>query len=544
MQKIISRVWPVALALTLSLLILRPVLGSGVWYPMHDSTHPARVILMQWTMLAGQFPPIWADTINGGYGYPLFHFYAPLFHLFTSLIGFHAFMPIPTTALKITLGLTTIIGAMGIMMLARRWGRSAAIVAAVAFTTSPFIALELYVRGAFSEYLSLSILPWVLLSTESLSSWRKVTLAASSIALFVLSHNLVPILALPMIIVWMMYHNRRQYSRVAWTIMLAVGLSAWFTLPLVFERHFTRADEIARTTEYALHFIEPWQLWNSTWGFGGSTVGVEDGMSFKLGKLQIILGVLGVVAGLIKKRASLTIISAFLAISVYLATPYAKIVWDTIPLLQLVQFPWRTLGIVVLLLALLGGFAVSRVPTKPLRTLVTVVLIAGFWYLGAQYFAPQAIITSRLDNREEFTSDEMPDIAAVVPEYLPIWLQRDKLMEQYTVSPDIFWESERVMSRDRDDVEGWTPEGYVYEFINDGDPSWITLGLAYYPTWEARIDGQKVIVKPDELGLVSVELPQGTHAVSLTQSHTPLQKLSYALTLASIVFAIYLWRRS
>lgn len=495
------------IALLIAWLILRPILPTGAWYPMHDRTHPERIALMQSTMLNGQFPPIWADTINGGYGYPLFHFYAPLFHLFTSLIGFNFYLPLPTTALKITLIVATLTGVMGIMLFSRRWGRVAATVSAFAFAMSPFMAIELYVRGAFSEYLSLCLLPWVFLATESLSSRSKIALAGVSIALFVLSHNLIPVLALPMVLIWMLYHNKGQAHRVAWTILLSIGLTTWFTLPLIFERQFVRADKIARNTNYALHFVEPWQLWNSTWGFGGSTLGIEDGMSFKLGKLQIILGITGLLLAFIKKKKSLILIGGFLMFALYLATPYAKVVWDALPTLQLVQFPWRSLGIVVVLLSLLAGFAVSRLPSRPLRVLLAMIVIVTLWKLGGQYFKPQEITTSPMDKVEQFSSDQISDIAPVIPEYMPVW---------------------------------FTGKGGVLpnEAAVDETGDRLLIGQAYYPTWKAYVNGQQVELQPDKNGLVSIDLPIEDHVLELKPSHTNLEYVAYTLTLLSVGYTV------
>lgn len=477
-------------SLVFTFLILFPIHQSGVWYPMHDSTHVARVLLMKITILGGQIPPIWAGSINGGLGYPLFHFYAPLFHTIATALSF-PFSPI-TSALKLTLFLSIFTGIFGSMYFVKRWGRLAAVVSGAAFALAPYTAVNLYVRGAFSEYLSLALLPWVLVVTEKISSWRKMVAAGVFLSLFVLSHNLIPLVALPMVLVWMIYQNRSRLKLVAGAIILSLALSAWFVLPLMLERGFTAADDVARTTSYAQHFVEPWQLWNSTWGFGGSSVGVEDGMSFKLGKIQIILGIVGIIYALWQKKKSLIILAFFLLISVFLTIPASKFVWDRLSVLQIVQFPWRNLGLITVFLSLFSGFAISRARNRVLRFTLACLVIALLFWTNYKYFAPQSTFES---------SDSISDIASVIPEYAPIWL-----------------------SHANPYVEGST-----------------ILPYAYYPTWEVRIDGKAVQSYPSVEGELAFYNPEHSSNFTFHQGHTGLEKFAAIISLVSLFVMIKLY---
>jgi len=457
---------------------------------MHDSTSVARVFLMKNTLMNGQIPPIWAEGINGGLGYPLFHFYAPLFHTIATLLSF-PLSPI-TLALKLTLFLSAFTGIFGSMYFAKRWGRLAAIVAGVAFALAPYGAVNLYVRGAFAEYLSLALLPWVFVLTEKITSIRKMIIAGVFLSLFVLSHNLIPLLALPMILVWMLLQNKSNFKLVVGAIVISVALSAWFILPLMVERGFTQADAVARTTDYAQHFVEPWQLWNSTWGFGGSALGVEDGMSFKLGKAQIILGTIGVLLAFLHKRKSLIILSLFLLISVFLTTSLSQFIWDHLGVLQIIQFPWRNLGIITFFLSIFSGFAISRVPNKVFRLVGTCLIILMLFLTNYQYFAPQSTFPA---------TDNISDIASVVPEYLPVWL-----------------------SRPNPPIEGST-----------------ILPYAYYPTWEVKLDGETVNTYPSIEGKLAFDNPTHSSNFSFHQSHTNLEKIASIISLVALVIMLKLY---
>ena len=479
----------------LATLMLWSVRGAGDWYPMHDSTHVARLLLMSHAWANLQIPALWASYINQGLGYPLFHFYAPLFHTLSTL--FLGLFAVPTTALKFSLWLTAFVGAYGTMLFARRWGRVAALVSGFAFALSPYMAVSLYVRGSFSEYLSLALIPWVFLATEHINSRKKVVVAAFSLALFLLSHNLIPILVLPMLVVWTIYHNYHSLKMLLATGLLAIALSAWFVAPLLFERSFTVADQVARTTSYGLHFVEPWQLWNSTWGFGGSAEGVEDGMSFKLGKLQIILGMLGMGIAIYRKNKGLTVISLFLLLSIWLTTSYSRFLWDASSILQIVQFPWRALGLIAFFLAILSGYFVSRIPAKGIRLAFGMTILGVMVFLNLKYFTPQNIISTPLD-QADFPLEEIDDIATVVPEFMPVWLTKEN-----------------------------------YHIVGS-----TILPYAYYPTWKVTLDGHSVSTYPSVDGRLAFSNPTGSLNYSARQSHTSLQILSLIVSLLSATVAI------
>src|SRR5258708_39914671 len=65
------------IVLVLSCFIIRPLLTSG-YFPMHDDTQVARVVVMGRALRQGQFPVRWVSDLGYGYGYPIFNFYGPL----------------------------------------------------------------------------------------------------------------------------------------------------------------------------------------------------------------------------------------------------------------------------------------------------------------------------------------------------------------------------------------------------------------------------------------------------------------------------------
>jgi hypothetical protein len=75
-------------------------------------------------------------------------------------------------------------------------------------------------------------------------------------------------------------------------------------------------------------------------------------------------------------------------------------------------------------------------------------------------------------------------------------------------------------------------------------PITIRLHQFYQPAWEARLDGRPLPTYPSsELGLVSVNLPAGTHRLVLSYGQTPARVVGVLLALVSaVVWGILAWR--
>lgn len=488
---------PLLISSLLALAVLFPILKTGVWYPMHDTTHIARLYLMEESIRSGQFPPIWASTINNGYGYPLFHFYAPAFYylalIFKLLVGTYV------TGLKLALFTYIAVGIAGVMQLASRWGRGASLLAAIAFGLSPYLALDLYVRGAFAEIAAMMLFPWVLYVFTKINHPRDAVRAGLITSLFLLSHNLVPVLAFPILVCWLIITHRRRLSRLILPSALTVLFSASYWLPLIFERSFVKADEIARVTDYTLHFVYPTQIWNSTWGFGGSGAGIEDGLSFKMGKVQLLMSMLGGAVVVWLRRWKLLFFPAAALFALFMSTTWAKWLWDSIPFLAVIQFPWRYLSLAGSLLAVSAALPLLLLRHRLARLAWVGVVVISLFYFNFKYFSPQW--TFRDDEVRYSSAEYLDTVASIIPEYMPRWMPATPMQ----------------------------PAG--------------THERAYYPTWEVRVDGERVPTAPDESGILTFPNPTNSSDIVLIQGHTPLQKLSYALTLLGLVLSVYFWRK-
>lgn len=479
----------------ISLLVFRPILNN-LWYPAHDSTSVARTFLLQQTLSAGQIPAIWTSQLNNGAGYPLFHFYAPLMTYLS--LGFKLLTGSYFLGIKLTLILAAISGMIGMYFLTRKWGRVAGIVAASSYALLPYAAVNLYVRGAFAEYLAMALLPWVFYSWTNINTRRKQLLAGFVTTLFLLSHNLIPIITFAFLLVWVLLNKPTKLQSWILPVLLTVGLSAFYLLPLLFERSFVQADNIARTTNYSLHFVDPSQLWNSAWGYGGSAAGLEDGMSFKIGKIHLLLALLGTFLIFIRSKCRELFFVFALIISLFMATIYSSFIWSGISFLSIVQFPWRFLVLGGFFVSVLAGYGATVLDNHKITVWLVPIIVTILLVFNLKYFNPQSTFK---ENISDFTSqvylDTLPNI---IPEYAPSWLV----------------------------VESTTK------------PSSTVLPYLYYPTWEVILDGQKVPTYPSD-GYLAFDNPSSSTEYFVRQVHTNLENIASIISLISLIILIKLY---
>ena len=70
-------------------------------------------------------------------------------------------------------------------------------------------------------------------------------------------------------------------------VLLGLGFSS-FLVACGFEMGYTNvSSQVGGGADFKDHFVCLSQFWNSLWGFGGSTKGCIDGLSFRLGKIYV-----------------------------------------------------------------------------------------------------------------------------------------------------------------------------------------------------------------------------------------------------------------
>lgn len=520
-QKIKSKLKLLALVFVISFLAIKPLYSDGN-IPVHDDTHPVRLALLKQAVTSGQLPPIWADQANYQLGYPLFHFYAPIFYYLALLINIFGFSY--THSINLAVISSMFIGIMGILKLTQKSGKLISILSAVSFTYLPYLAVNIYVRGAYAEFLAICLLPWVFYTWKNLKSNKRSIISTSVItSAFLLSHNLIPLITLPFLIIWISLAKLKMPS-ILKTLTLSGLIASPYLASILLERNFVQAQALALNTDFLTHFVQPWQLWNSSWGFGGSSPGIIDGMSFKIGKPQITLAALGAIY-VFKEKMKFKLFFIFMLLaSIFFTIPASKHIWSSIYPLQLVQFPWRFLGLVGFSIAIISGHALNIFKSRITRLFAFIILTLGIVKVNSQYFKPIndfRIYDNMLINDQYIETALAPKI----PEYVPSWsddLEQDYLSD-FVVGDNLIQYSHQAMNNHHEIS------------ITNSIESKVTIAKSYYPTWKLHtLEGQVIPISPSDKGLIDATLTSGTHNLTLRQSNTSVQRLAFAISLATL----------
>lgn len=494
------------------LLTLLPLFRTGL-FNVHDPTSVVRFFTLKQTLLDGQIPAAWTNLLNHNYGYPLFLYYAPVFSYLGTLLSF--ITPSYIIALKVALIILALAGGFGMYKLA-------GLIPAVAYTLLPYHASTLYVRGSYAELVTMALLPWLLYFWQKLLTRKNLLSLTLITSLFFLSHNSLPFLFLPALITWILYFQRHSLKLAALAFATSIFMSSWFLLPVFFERSFVKIDVTATATSLQTHALRLSQLWHSPWGYGGSSSGVGDGMSFMLGKFQLVLAAFTLLYLLIKKHLSfpsLYFLGIFIIYS-FSTLDLSLPLWDLVPSLQIVQFPWRTLAFATFGLAALSG-ALENIFSKKYRLCYVLCAMSCLLYFNLKFFKPE-VYETYIDS--DLLTQEKLDTTArdKIPEYLP------------SAMPDF-------PHRSAPDMPGLTQTATsISGNLEHPANSSITLPIAYMPQWQLLLNGQLVGVQADSSGFVTTieSYPPGNYQLNLTWHRTTLENTGLILSLISLIFMI------
>ena len=529
------------------------------FFRVHDYVHAARIGEMLTGFQEGQLPVRWSANFGYGYGMPLFEFYAPLpFMVGAFLFWLNLDVVLVVKLLYILANVLTWVGAyfLGKQLL----GKVEGVFIAFAYTLAPYRAVNLYVRGALSEAWAIMALPWVLLGivfTVQRHRYGFWVLLAGLVTLM-LSHNLTTLMFVPTSLLfglgyllwWKHQHQSkalqkellRSIGQLAGAYALSIGLTAFYLFPALVEKDFTKIDSIfSGYFHYSHHFLYIRQFFSTTWGFGGSGWGPNDGISFFLGYGQLLALALTLAASLYllikKKKRSLpklfwiTSIAALFGISCFMTLLRSKIIWDTIPLIAMIQFPWRWLSVASVMLAILGGVGVSLLQSQRLRIITTSVLCVIMVVTSWSYFRPESYMTNPHDLYYTDPEKIRREMSQILPDYIPKGMS-DKLPPRetlYLIPAGLDKHVEVLVNRGHQKL-------FKTTFLS---PVQFNPLIASYPGWEVQIDGKPVKwTSGGQFGTILVDVPAGERLVGISLGRTPVRAVSDVVTLGSIVIVI------
>ena len=563
--------WLVLGALLLPVLI--PLLNPTALPCTHDNVwHQYRIVAMRDMLRHGWVFARWVPNLALGHGYPFFNYREPVPYIAGEMLALVG-MPLPLV-LGLIYAVSLVVGAAGAGALADDlWGGWAGWVAAVAYGLGPYVLLDALRRGNMPESVALAVLPWLFLTMRRLiRDGGMGSFIVSSLLLsgLFLSHNissllLAPFLGLYTVLLSVIYRRRKHWPRAFLAVGLAALVAAWFLLPALFEQDFVQLH-LSRTTrnnDFHFNFVT-WREMLLTPPLGYDPDYLNPPMRIPLGIGPGLLGLVGLGWILWRGRsAARRWLAGFFGIAalgyLWLATSSSVGVWEAIPLLAFVQFPWRLVGRALLPVSLLAGavvgedavFVFGRRPDAAsyrVRGMVALALVAALALLAwPRTFPPKGICPEEpYPTIEDVYAYERAGWIGIDPEssYFPIWVETHP--ESLELA-EAFMRGELPERLDADSLPaGTTIEGAVYRplraslVISTPEAFQARWRELYFPGWKVMVDGQPVPVSPEtapdeDSGFITFPVPAGTHEIKVWFGATPLRRGAGILTIIGLV---------
>lgn len=547
----------------LTVLIILIVLGTLPLYisllrpgffPMQDDLQAFRIHQLDKCIQDLQIPCRWVPDAGYQYGYPQFNYYPPSVYYLGELFHLLGFQFIDSVKILFVLGY--ILSALSMFLLLKSFlGNFASVFGALFYSYVPYKAVEVYVRGAMSEFWALVVFPLVFWSSYQLIKTKKrkyIALFALSVGLLLTTHNLMSIIFLPLVGIWCLSW---MFLEKDWRIVvkliaggiLGIGLAAFFSLPVFFERPYAHLETLlGGYFGYEQHFVDLQQLFISNyWGYGSSELGSGDDLSLSTGPIHALLSLVGLFIAVLryKKSPKLSAILIVLFLTslgtLFLIHVRSSFIWDVVGILEWLQFPWRILADSIFLLSVISAIALQLIPNVKVRIGVGVTALLLVAVLHTGFFKPVDWLD--ISDKDKFSGRSWEkQLTISIFDYLPIYAK----FPPVTKAP----EKPEVLDG-KATFEYYNKRSHYQEGkVVIKDKATLRLPLFDYP-------GMRVVVNDKEvdhwnndcrrqefcLGLITFQLPPGEHYFKAELTNTPIRTIGNTLSLTSFVVVVFLF---
>lgn len=505
----------------------------------YHSGHDLSIHLSSWIEAEQQFRhgnwfPRWAAGANYGFGEPRFIFYPPISWMIGGMLGL--ILPwklVPGTYVFLVL----VLAGTTMWKLAIDWLTPAdALLASVIYAVNPYAMTTAYTRYAFGELLAGALFPllvWAALRLARERARAVVPLAFVFAAIWLANLPAGVIATYAFCCLLLISCRVNRSLRLLWygaaAIVAGFGVSAFALFPAAYERKWVNISAV----------VSPMYLpWNN-FLFTRKNIPLMLGFNRKLSFLAVGLIAATLVAAFLAKalrRNSPEIwwpLAILGVVAASLMFPFSQLLWQRLPELRFVQFPWRWLFPLCMASALLIASAISGFDRKRIWSLaVILILIATDGIIGH---------TSEPDShtvRDTVVSTRSGAGYRGLLEYAPIGAEVDRLP---TEAPLIALvnppgrNDDPALQRAIIDVGLWAPDRRVI-LSNLPEPFSIDLKLLAYPSWRVKING--VAADPEvnkETGQIRLHLPAGASRCEVVFAYTWDRIAGIAISFISVI---------
>ncbi|NOY15034.1 MAG: YfhO family protein [bacterium] len=554
----------------LSLLPVRHLFFPG-YFPMDDNTQIMRLYQLAGCLKDGQFPCRLIPLLGNGYSFPLFNFYSPFVYylgVFLKLFNLsYVFIA------KLLFGLSFLLSALSFWWLVKKvfkLGFYSSLTATAFYLWAPYRAVDIYVRGDLAESWIFVFLPLIFgilyqLANKKTIKTKTLIVYNLTIAAFLLTHTVSLITLFLPFLVWLIFlfiasTNKARFFKRLLLLLPSVGLSAFYLLPAILEKNLVTTETMfTGYFNFANHFVSLKQLFFSRfWGYGGSNVLDNDTMSFQLGwpmwwfvalaltftisqtllyfkrqnlkpsSLKIGIWNLIVNCKLKIENYPLVILALYL-ISIFLTHAKSYYIWQALPFLSYLQFPWRFLLPAVFFQALIAGLVINKISASAIKKWLALAAVASAIILNFSYFRPEAWWPNFNDKSFFAKTYFKKQQQAIINDYLPKTVKQIPEVGQFKKPQAIAGKA---------NIKQWQLRSNYWQFITEtSDNTKILVPVFDFPTWQAVVDGKPVPHQIDpQYGFIVIgNINEGKHIIRGYFINTPIRTTANAVSILALI---------
>ena len=521
----------VGVSLLVSLLVVLPFFWLGSASGHDFEFHVASWLDVSYQWKEGTFYPRWTAWTNHRFGEPRYIFYPPLSWMLGAALTRVA--PLPWVPMLFVLLTQTFAGLSTFFLLRQLVGRRGALFGAACYAANPNALLMTYVRSDFAEQLACAIFPLLLLGALKLTRLlKKESSSGSSTSLLSFAipfaavwlcnapAGVIASYAMALVIVWAAASQRswRIALRGAGGIALAFGLASIYLIPAAYEQRwvnisqalsagllpgenflFTSINDVEHTWFNWIASICAVVLTLLLFGlaFLSRAFAQNDTVTNSPGKVWKALLVLGTGASLLMMRVSLPL-------------------WEHLPKLRFVQFPWRWMSVVALVyvcfLALVTqkrrGWLVALCILVLSVPLANFFIDNGWWDPDEMPTQQEAIVSGNgYDGTDEYDplGDDHLDLPANAPPVRVLTEASGGKPVKDALVQILKWKTQRM------ELE-----------VSTKDRASVAVRLLNYPAWQIEVNGKRTNPeRMDDINQMVIPVEPGISLIRIRFMRTP-----------------------
>lgn len=495
---------------------------------------------------SGEFYPRWLFDFYNFYGAPMFYYYPPLIFYFEVLLDIVTLRFLPDLLI---LGITGFIMILASGVACYYWlkdlyGSKRAFIPSIIYMLLPnHLAIDFYLKGTLTELSSYIWMPLLFLFIRRVFDCRNSWIVVAVLYAALITSSVPMALAFsPLLLLYAGYEiythykksNRFQLSFLKPYAALLTGFSlAGFHIITA----YLMTDYINQD-KFWDEFYDPRTWFMCFFDCSNSSAEAISSLFSWLHTVQM-LAILGLFFFCWKHKQDSRIHSGFWFIiaagSTFMMTKYSIVLWDHIPLIERIQFPWRLAVALdfIMVLFIAKTFPFSNIKIQKIEMLMIILLLAfvtislrhNYIYSKRDLFYDDKIIQEHWDKRDYF--------GVYIPPYTDV--TRMDLVDDAKVDQKIWVENKQGEIKNIESER--IPYGFKFEFESKTATT-IHVRQLYFPTWVAysRESGQSYNLSVSEpMGNIILDYPGGKDTIILTHKTVWQEKVGWSFTFAAFL---------